>query len=103
MDDDIETIKHEVLQQIKPINFGDELNIAAILGEGEESMERISPDQPMFLTIPEETAPILKPVQNNIVCNVCSKIFSNSRNFKKHFSKHTGRFSCPTCKKVRKS
>lgn len=98
MDDDVEMIKKMILQQIKPINFGDELNLDDILGEG---IAGDTPSDNPNVSIPSEEIPTpLKPVEN-VVCHVCFKIFTNSRNFKKHFTKHTGKFSCPSCKKVK--
>lgn len=101
MVDSVEMIKEMILQQIKPINFGDELNLADILGEESVEGEPAEPEPPDISIVSQDKSPTpLKPVEN-IVCHVCSKTFANSRYFRKHFTKHTGRFSCPSCKKVR--
>ncbi|XP_065215573.1 telomere zinc finger-associated protein-like [Planococcus citri] len=107
IDDDVELIKQKVLKEIKPINFEDELDIDDILGQ--KLVDHILPDDPPILeTIPvpvalrttEITPNSPKETVENTVCHVCSKNYTTSRNLKKHFAKHTGRYFCPVCKKI---
>lgn len=111
LSEDIEqTIKNKVIQQIKPINFDDEYSIQDdedLLHDMRDFMEGfIGVPAPKKSCILPDDATVHQPLMalkrgENFMCKVCSKIFTCKRYMKKHFSKHTGRYSCPICKKVR--